>query len=147
MSEISPPHQMQRKIMPVWSSTCFSQKEEEASPSESTISKENKVFRRKSKRGKPQSSRCFNCEKKGHYARRCLENKAVKLLQQFQAISSVPDDNHNLESMYSEQSDVDEDTVLALQDVTCYSVELDSSSDDSPALRAEQVSTTLVLST
>ena len=41
---------------------------------------------------------------------------------------------------------MDEDTVLALQDGTYYSVESDSDSDDSPALRAEQVSTTPVLS-
>ena len=42
---------------------------------------------------------------------------------------------------------MDEDTVLALQDGTYYSVESDSSSDDSPALKVEQVSATSVLST
>ena len=49
--------------------------------------------------------------------------------------------------MYSKQSDVDEDTVLALQDETYYSVESDSRSDASPALRAKQVSATPILST
>ena len=79
----------------------------------------------------------LNCGKSGHYARRCPKKKVVKLLQQFQAISTVPDDDHDLESLYSEQNDVDEDTVLALEDGTYYSVESDSSSDDSPTLRAE----------
>ena len=39
----------------------------------------------------------------------------VQLLQQFQAVSQLPSDDHaDLESLYSKQSEPDEDTILAL---------------------------------
>ncbi|RDX86620.1 hypothetical protein CR513_32030, partial [Mucuna pruriens] len=60
--------------------------------------------------GKPSDQRCFICGKKGHYSQTC-PNKADKAIK---LISSLNIEDEDVESVYSEQSTADEETVFAL---------------------------------
>ncbi|RDX66824.1 hypothetical protein CR513_54368, partial [Mucuna pruriens] len=71
-----------------------------------------KFFRRKKFRGKSSDQRCFICGKRGHYSRNC-PNKADKAIK---LISSLKLDDEEVESLYSEQSSADEETVFALKE-------------------------------
>ncbi|RDX86364.1 hypothetical protein CR513_32304, partial [Mucuna pruriens] len=63
-------------------------------------------------RGKPSNQRCFICDKKEYYSRNCPNktDKAIKL------ISSLKLDDEEVESLYSEQSSANEETVFALKE-------------------------------
>nr|XP_004489151.1 uncharacterized protein LOC101514521 [Cicer arietinum] len=76
-----------------------------------------KFFKRKPFRGKKENQRCFVCGEKGHFSKRCPNktNKAAKLINSLQPLEG------DLESLYSEQSSANEETIFALQN---------SSSDD-----------------
>ncbi|XP_057989380.1 uncharacterized protein LOC131172506 [Hevea brasiliensis] len=74
-----------------------------------------RYFRRK-RTGTQKSDRCYVCGNRGHYAKNCPKNpnKAVKLLQHIQQASHVSLENDDVESLFSEQEEPDEDTVFAL---------------------------------
>ncbi|RDX83586.1 hypothetical protein CR513_35475, partial [Mucuna pruriens] len=71
-----------------------------------------KFFRKKKIRGKTFDQRCFICGKKGHYSRNC-PNKADKAIK---LISSLKLGDEEVESLYSEQSSANEETVFALKE-------------------------------
>lgn len=70
-----------------------------------------KFFKKKPFRGKKENQRCFVCGEKGHFSKRCPNktNKAAKLINSLQPLEG------DLESLYSEQSFADEETIFALQ--------------------------------
>lgn len=71
-----------------------------------------KPFRRKPFRRKGRNQRCFICGKKGHFSKEFPNNthKASKLINSLQPLE------RDLESLYSEQSSADEETIFSLQD-------------------------------
>lgn len=71
-----------------------------------------KFFKKKKFRGKGKGQRCFVCGEKGQFSKNC-PNKAGKATK---LINSLQPREGDLESLYSEQSDADEETVFALQD-------------------------------
>ncbi|RDX84614.1 hypothetical protein CR513_34316, partial [Mucuna pruriens] len=93
--------------------------------------KKYKFFKKKQKRGKPSDQRCFICGKKGHYSRTC-PNKADKAIK---LISSLDIDDEDVESIYSEQSSADKETVFALG----YSDEDQSETESIPIFSAKEV--------
>ncbi|XP_061339072.1 uncharacterized protein LOC133285806 [Gastrolobium bilobum] len=74
--------------------------------------KQYRFFKKKKFRGKNRGQRCFICKKKGHFAKNC-PNKSDKVVKMITALNL---DEGDAESLYSEQSTGDEDTVFALQD-------------------------------
>ncbi|RDX86622.1 hypothetical protein CR513_32028, partial [Mucuna pruriens] len=90
--------------------TCSCSSKKKKSYSFPKKKKKYKFFKKKQKRGKPSDQRCFICGKKGHYSRTC-PNKADKAIK---LISSLDIDDEDVESIYSEQSTADEETVFAL---------------------------------
>ncbi|CAK8532419.1 unnamed protein product [Lathyrus sativus] len=85
-----------------------------------------KFFRRKPFRGKGKNQRCFICGKKGHFSKECPNNthKAAKLINSLQPLEG------DLESLYSEQSSVDEETIFSLQDSSSDEASFSESEDD-----------------
>ncbi|CAK8537679.1 unnamed protein product [Lathyrus sativus] len=85
-----------------------------------------KFFRRKPFRGKGKNQRCFICGKKGHFSKECPNNthKAAKLINSLQPLEGI------LESLYSEQSSADEETIFALQDSSSDEASFSESEDD-----------------
>ncbi|RDX88998.1 hypothetical protein CR513_29337, partial [Mucuna pruriens] len=71
-----------------------------------------KFFRKMKFRGKTFDQRCFICGKKGHYSRNC-PNKADKAIK---LISSLKLGDEEIESLYSEQSSANGETVFALKE-------------------------------
>ncbi|KAI5403929.1 hypothetical protein KIW84_051178 [Lathyrus oleraceus] len=85
-----------------------------------------KFFRRKPFRGKGKNERCFICGKKGHFSKECPNNthKAAKLINSLKPLEG------DLESLYSEQSSADEETIFALQDSSPDEASSSESEDD-----------------
>ncbi|RDY09252.1 hypothetical protein CR513_06399, partial [Mucuna pruriens] len=82
-----------------------------------------KFFRKKKIRGKTFDQRCFICGKKGHYSRNC-PNKADKAIK---LISSLNLEDEEVESLHSEQSSANDETVFASKESEDeYQLEADS---------------------
>ncbi|KAH9752167.1 hypothetical protein KPL71_014592 [Citrus sinensis] len=86
-----------------------------------------RFFRKKSSPSREfkrkQSSRCFICKKKGHYAKDCpnKREKSIRLVEHLQATTDYSQENDELEFYFSEQDEPNDETVFTLQ----------NSSDDS----------------
>nr|KYP54834.1 polyprotein [Cajanus cajan] len=72
-----------------------------------------RFFKKREIRGKNPGQRCYICGKRGHFAKTC-PNKAQKAIKMITSLHL--NDRDEVESLYSEQSSADEDTVFALQD-------------------------------
>nr|XP_012568598.1 uncharacterized protein LOC101496717 [Cicer arietinum] len=98
-------------------------------PSGSFKKKALKFFKKKPFRGKKENQRCFVCGEKGHFSKRCPNktSKAAKLINSLQPLEG------DLESLYSEQSSADEETIFALQN----SSSDNSSSDEATFAESE----------
>ncbi|WVY94485.1 hypothetical protein V8G54_033573 [Vigna mungo] len=70
-----------------------------------------KFFKKRNFRKRPQGQRCYLCGKKGHFAKSC-PNKADKAIK---LVTSLKIRDEEVESLYSEQSSPDEDTVFTLR--------------------------------
>ncbi|KAK2638413.1 hypothetical protein Ddye_026208 [Dipteronia dyeriana] len=81
--------------------------------------KKKKHFQHSFKCAWNKSQKCFICGKKGHYAKKCPNNKAksAKLVYQFEHIprESLPSDT-DVDSIFSEQENMDDYTVFKLHD-------------------------------
>ncbi|RDX90393.1 hypothetical protein CR513_27748, partial [Mucuna pruriens] len=91
-----------------------------------------KFFRKKNVRGKTSDQRCFICGKKGHFSRNC-PNKADKAIK---LISSLKLGDEEVESLYSEQSSADEETIFALKE---FEDEYQSETDSIPIFSIEEL--------
>nr|KYP61753.1 polyprotein [Cajanus cajan] len=85
-----------------------------------------RFFKKREIRGKNPGQRCYICGKRGHFAKTC-PNKAQKAIKMITSLQLK--DRDEVESLYSEQSSADEDTVFTLQD--SFSDTSSSDADDS----------------
>ncbi|KAK9174634.1 hypothetical protein WN944_029671 [Citrus x changshan-huyou] len=88
-----------------------------------------KEFKRK------QSSRCFICKRKGHYAKDCpnKREKFILLVEHLQATTDYSPAKDELEFYFSEQDEPNDETVIALQNSS------DSDSDQSQVIFHQQL--------
>ncbi|KAH9716958.1 hypothetical protein KPL71_021647 [Citrus sinensis] len=90
-----------------------------------------RFFRKKSSSSREfkrkQSSRCFICKRKGHYAKDCpnKREKSIRLVEHLQATTDYSPAKDELEFYFSEQDEPNDETVFALQNSS------DSDSDQS----------------
>ncbi|KAH9780741.1 hypothetical protein KPL71_008198 [Citrus sinensis] len=91
-----------------------------------------RFFRKKSSSSREfkrkQSSRCFICKRKGHYAKDCpnKREKSIRLVEHLQATTDYSPAKDELEFYFSEQDEPNDETMLALQN----SSDSDSSHDE-----------------
>ncbi|KAH9697743.1 hypothetical protein KPL71_023733 [Citrus sinensis] len=91
-----------------------------------------RFFRKKSSSSREfkrkQSSRCFICKRKGHYAKDCpnKREKSIRLVEHLQATTDYSPAKDELEFYFSEQDEPNDETVFALQN----SSDSDSSHDE-----------------
>ncbi|KAH9668984.1 hypothetical protein KPL70_021606 [Citrus sinensis] len=98
-----------------------------------------RFFRKKSSSSREfkrkQSSRCFICKRKGHYAKDCpnKREKAIRLVEHLQATTDYSPAKNELEFYFSEQDEPNDETVFALQNSS------DSDSDQSQVIFHQQL--------
>ncbi|KAH9716851.1 hypothetical protein KPL71_021595 [Citrus sinensis] len=98
-----------------------------------------RFFRKKSSSSREfkrkQSSRCFICKRKGHYAKDCpnKREKAIRLVEHLQATTDYSPAKDELEFYFSEQDEPNDETVFALQSSS------DSDSDQSQVIFHQQL--------
>ncbi|KAH9744329.1 hypothetical protein KPL70_003653 [Citrus sinensis] len=98
-----------------------------------------RFFRKKSSPSREfkrkQSSRCFICKRKGHYAKDCpnKREKAIRLVEHLQATTDYSPAKDELEFYFSEQDEPNDETVFALQNSS------DSDSDQSQVIFHQQL--------
>ncbi|KAH9752176.1 hypothetical protein KPL71_014597 [Citrus sinensis] len=82
-----------------------------------------------------QSSRCFICKRKGHYAKDCpnKREKSIRLVEHLQATTDYSPAKDELEFYFSEQDEPNDETVFALQNSS------DSDSDQSQVIFHQQL--------
>ncbi|KAH9782950.1 hypothetical protein KPL71_009129 [Citrus sinensis] len=97
-----------------------------------------RFFRKKSSSSREfkrkQSSRCFICKRKGHYAKYCpnKREKSIRLVEHLQATTDYSPAKDELEFYFSEQDEPNDETVFALQNSS------DSDSDQSQVIFHQQ---------
>ncbi|KAH9780703.1 hypothetical protein KPL71_008177 [Citrus sinensis] len=97
-----------------------------------------RFFRKKSSSSREfkrkQSSRCFICKRKGHYAKDCpnKREKSIRLVEHLQATTDYSPAKDELEFYFSEQDEPNNETVFALQNSS------DSDSDQSQVIFHQQ---------
>ncbi|KAH9680035.1 hypothetical protein KPL71_026387 [Citrus sinensis] len=97
-----------------------------------------RVFKKKSSSSREfkrkQSSRCFICKRKGHYAKDCpnKREKSIRLVEHLQATTDYSPAKDELEFYFSEQDEPNDETVFALQNSS------DSDSDQSQVIFHQQ---------
>ncbi|KAH9752728.1 hypothetical protein KPL71_014816 [Citrus sinensis] len=97
-----------------------------------------RFFRKKSSSSREfkrkQSSRCFICKRKGHYAKDCpnKREKFIRLVEHLQATTDYSPAKDELEFYFSEQDEPNDETVFALQNSS------DSDSDQSQVIFHQQ---------
>ncbi|KAH9716905.1 hypothetical protein KPL71_021632 [Citrus sinensis] len=97
-----------------------------------------RFFRKKSSSSREfkrkQSSRCFICKRKGHYAKDCpnKREKSIRLVEHLQATTDYSPAKDELEFYFSEQDEPNDETVFALQSSS------DSDSDQSQVIFHQQ---------
>ncbi|KAH9792542.1 hypothetical protein KPL71_004163 [Citrus sinensis] len=95
-------------------------------------------FRKKSSSSREfkrkQSSRCFMCKRKGHYAKDCpnKREKSIRLVELLQATTDYSPAKDELEFYFSEQDEPNDETMFALQNSS------DSDSDQSQVIFHQQ---------
>ncbi|KAH9698051.1 hypothetical protein KPL71_023859 [Citrus sinensis] len=98
-----------------------------------------RFFRKKSSSSREfkrkQSSRCFICKRKGHYAKDCpnKREKSIRLVEHLQATTDYSPAKYELEFYFSEQDEPNDETVFALQNSS------DSDSDQSQVIFHQQL--------
>ncbi|KAH9752180.1 hypothetical protein KPL71_014599 [Citrus sinensis] len=98
-----------------------------------------RFFRKKSPSSREfkrkQSSRCFICKRKGHYAKDCpnKREKSIRLVEHLQATTDYSLAKDELEFYFSEQDEPNDETVFALQN------SFDSDSDQSQVIFHQQL--------
>ncbi|KAH9697702.1 hypothetical protein KPL71_023720 [Citrus sinensis] len=98
-----------------------------------------RFFRKKSSSSREfkrkQSSRCFICKRKGHYAKDCpnKREKSIRLVEHLQATTDYSPAKDELEFYFSEQDEPNDETVFALQSSS------DSDSDQSQVIFHQQL--------
>ncbi|KAH9708170.1 hypothetical protein KPL70_012800 [Citrus sinensis] len=98
-----------------------------------------RFFRKKSSSSREfkrkQSSRCFICKSKGHYAKDCpnKREKVIRLVEHLQATTAYSPAKDELEFYFSEQDEPNDETVFALQNSS------DSDSDQSQVIFHQQL--------
>ncbi|KAH9769438.1 hypothetical protein KPL71_012001 [Citrus sinensis] len=97
-----------------------------------------RFFRKKSSSSREfkrkQSSRCFICKRKGHYAKDCpnKREKSIRLVEHLQATTDYSPAKDELEFYFSEQDEPNNEIVFALQNSS------DSDSDQSQVIFHQQ---------
>ncbi|KAH9697791.1 hypothetical protein KPL71_023757 [Citrus sinensis] len=97
-----------------------------------------RFFRKKSSSSREfkrkQSSRCFICKRKGHYAKDCpnKREKSIRLVEHLQATTDYSPAKDELEFYFSEQDEPNDETMFALQNSS------DSDSDQSQVIFHQQ---------
>ncbi|KAH9792640.1 hypothetical protein KPL71_004208 [Citrus sinensis] len=97
-----------------------------------------RFFRKKSSSSREfkrkQSSRCFICKRKGHYAKDCpnKREKSIRLVEYLQATTDYSPAKDELEFYFSEQDEPNDETVFALQNSS------DSDNDQSQVIFHQQ---------
>ncbi|KAH9717001.1 Endonuclease [Citrus sinensis] len=97
-----------------------------------------RFFRKKSSSSREfkrkQSSRCFICKRKGHYAKDCpnKREKSIRLVEHLQATTDYSPAKDELEFYFSEQDEPNDETVFVLQNSS------DSDSDQSQVIFHQQ---------
>ncbi|KAH9780507.1 hypothetical protein KPL71_008106 [Citrus sinensis] len=98
-----------------------------------------RFFRKKSSSSREfkrkQSSRCFICKRKGHYAKDCpnKREKSIRLVEHIQATTDYSPAKDELEFYFSEQDEPNDETMFALQNSS------DSDSDQSQVIFHQQL--------
>ncbi|KAH9752137.1 hypothetical protein KPL71_014580 [Citrus sinensis] len=98
-----------------------------------------RFFRKKSPSSREfkrkQSSRCFICKRKGHYAKDCpnKREKSIPLVEHLQATTYYSPAKDELEFYFSEQDEPNDETMFALQNSS------DSDSDQSQVIFHQQL--------